>query len=60
MQKFYAIASDEAEAIKNCATGRYTNQPFWPEHKTLLPYLDKARTDNPEINLKIFVIKVGG
>lgn len=60
MQKFYAIASDEAEAIKNCATGRYTNQPFWPEHKTLLPYLEKARIDNPNVNLKIFVIKVGG
>lgn len=60
MQKFYVIASDEAEAIKNCASGRYTNQPFWPEHRTLVPYLEKAREENPDVPLKIFVVKVGG
>jgi hypothetical protein len=60
MQKFYAIASDEAEAIKNCANGKYTNQPFWPEHKTLVPYLERARQENPGVFLKIFTVKVGG
>ena len=55
--KFYAIAYDEAEAIKNCYTGKYTNQPFWPQYKTLLPYLQEARKENP--SLRIFVIKVG-
>lgn len=58
MIKFYAIAADQAEAIKNCCTGKYTNQPFWPQHSTLLPYLKEAQKENPV--LKIFVIKVGG
>lgn len=58
--KMYAIACDQAEAIKNCYTGKYTNQPFWPEHKTLVSYLEKAREDNPGLPLKIFVIKVSG
>jgi hypothetical protein len=58
--KMYAIACDQAEAIKNCWTGKYTNQPFWPEHKTLVPYLQKAQEDNPGLPLKIFVIKVSG
>ncbi|AST15384.1 hypothetical protein SEA_SAMISTI12_194 [Streptomyces phage Samisti12] len=56
----YAIACDQAEAIKNCYTGKYTNQPFWPEHKTLVPYLEKAKEENPGLPLKIFVIKVSG
>lgn len=60
MIKFYAIACDQAEAVKNCASGKYTNQPYWPEHKTLLPLLKKAQEENPELELKIFVIKVGG
>jgi hypothetical protein len=60
MIKFYAIACDQAEAVKNCASGKYTNQPYWPEHKTLLPFLKKAQEENPELELKIFVIKVGG
>lgn len=58
--KMYAIACDQAEAIKNCYTGKYTNQPFWPEHKTLVPYLKKAMEDNPGLPLQIFVIKVSG
>lgn len=58
--KVYAIACDQAEAIKNCFTGKYTNQPFWPEHKTLIPYLERAKEENPGLPLKIFVIKVGG
>jgi hypothetical protein len=58
--KFYSIASDQAEAIKNCYTGKYTNQPFWPEHKTLVPYLKKAQEENPGVVLKIYVIKVSG
>ncbi|QIN94132.1 hypothetical protein PP459_gp101 [Streptomyces phage Wakanda] len=58
--KFYAIASDQAEAIKNCHTGKYTNQPFWPDHKTLVPYLERAREENPGVSLRIWVIKVGG
>lgn len=60
MIKFYAIACDQAEAIKNCASGKYTNQPYWPEHKTLVPYLKRAQEKNPELQLRIFVIKVGG
>lgn len=60
MQKFYAIASDEAEAVKNCASGKYTNQPFWPMRNTLVPHLEKAREENPGVLLKIFVVKVGG
>ncbi|QPL13797.1 hypothetical protein SEA_MINDFLAYER_194 [Streptomyces phage MindFlayer] len=58
--KMYAIACDQAEAVKNCFTGKYTNQPFWPEHKTLVPYLERAREENPGLPLKIFVIKVSG
>jgi hypothetical protein len=58
--KMYAIACDQAEAIKNCWSGKYTNQPFWPEHKTLIPYLERAREENPDLSLKIFVIKVSG
>ena len=58
--KMYAIACDQAEAIKNCFTGKYTNQPFWPEHRTLVPYLERARKENPGLPLKIFVIKVSG
>ncbi|AXH66666.1 hypothetical protein SEA_SPILLED_207 [Streptomyces phage Spilled] len=58
--KMYAIACDQAEAIKNCFTGKYTNQPFWPEHRTLVPYLERAREENPGLPLKIFVIKVSG
>jgi len=57
--KMYAIACDQAEAIKNCYTGKYTNQPFWPEHKTLVPYLERARQETG-LPLKIFVIKVSG
>jgi len=60
MIKFYAIACDEAEAIKNCASGKYTDQPYWPQRDTLVPYLERARLDNPDLPLKIFVIKVGG
>lgn len=58
--KMYAIACDQAEAIKNCATGKYTNQPFWPDHKTLVPILEYVQAQNPELPLKIFVIKVSG
>jgi hypothetical protein len=60
MIKFYAVACDQAEAIKNCASGKYTNQPYWPNRQTLVPYLKKAQEENPELLLKIFVIKVGG
>jgi hypothetical protein len=58
--KMYAIASDQAEALKNCYTGKYTNQPFWGQYKTLLPYLERAKQENPDLahTLKIFCIKV--
>ncbi len=58
--KMYAIACDQTEAVKNCFTGKYTNQPFWPQYKSLVPYLEQAKEDNPDLKhmLKIFVIKV--
>lgn len=60
--KMYAIACDQAEAIKNCFTGKYTNQPFWADHKTIIPYLERAKQENPDLahTLKIFCIKVSG
>jgi hypothetical protein len=61
MRKFYAIASSEAEAVLNCATGKYTSQPFWPERDTLVPIFERVRNENPElVGLKIYVVKVGG
>lgn len=60
MLKFYSIACDEAEALKNCYTGKYTNQPFWPQHNTLVPILARVKELNPELpNLRIYVVKVG-
>jgi hypothetical protein len=60
MRKFYAIGYDEASALKACVNGWYTNQPFWPEYDTLLPYLEQAKKIVPEIPLRIYTIKVGG
>ena len=58
--KMYSIACDQAEAVKNCYTGKYTNQPFWADRKTLLPLLERAKQENPDLahTLKIFCIKV--
>lgn len=58
--KMYAIACDQAEAVKNCFNGKYTNQPFWADRKTLVPILERAKLDNPDLahTLRIFCIKV--
>ncbi len=58
--KMYAIACDQAEAVKNCFNGKYTNQLFWADRKTLVLILERAKLDNPDLahTLRIFCIKV--
>jgi len=59
--KFYALGTSEADAMVDCVTGKYVARPFCGNRQDLSYDLDRLKaTDADLVNLRIYVIKIGG